>query len=91
MGGGRGARTVAVVRPGRGRLTYAPPRFAFTPHITLSFYRQLSADERRALLALRIDEPAEVTTIECSLSNDPQPAHLLLALPLLGALPRVPS
>ena len=66
-------------------LTYAPPRFAFTPHITLSFYRQLSADERRALLALRIDEPAEVTQIECSLSNDPQPARHLLALPLLGA------
>jgi 2'-5' RNA ligase len=65
-------------------LTYARPRFAFTPHITLSFYRQLSADERRVLLALRIDEAAEVTRIECSLSNDPQPARHLLTLPLLG-------
>ena len=71
-----------IVRSG---LTYARPRFAFTPHITLSFYRQLSADERRALLSLRIEEAAEVTQIECSLSNDPQPARHLLTLPLLGA------
>ena len=68
-------------------LNYQRPRFAFTPHITLSFYRELSSEERRALLALRIDEPAEVTSIECSLSNEPQPARLLLSLPLLG--PRI--
>jgi 2'-5' RNA ligase len=78
-------------RIARSGLTYARPRFAFTPHITLSFYRQLSADERRTLLALRIDEVAEVKRIECSLSNDPQPARLLLSLPLDGALPRTSS
>lgn len=66
-------------------MKYARPRFAFTPHITLSFYRQLAPDERRALLAMRIDEPAVITRLECSLSNDPQPARLLLTLPLLGA------
>src|SRR5687767_4981515 len=65
-------------RIARSGLTYAKPRFAFTPHITLSFYRQLSADERRAALAIRVDEPVEVTRIECSLSNDPQPARHLL-------------
>ena len=69
----------------RSGLTYAPPRFAFTPHITLSFYRQLSADERRALLSFRVEESVEVTEIECSLSNDPQPATHLLTLPLRGA------
>jgi 2'-5' RNA ligase len=68
----------------RSGLTYAPPRFAFTPHITLSFYRELSNDERRALLSMRIDEPAVVTSLECSLSNEPQPARLLLRVPLLG-------
>lgn len=71
-------------RIARSGLTYARPRFAFTPHITLSFYRQLSADERRALLATRIEGNAEVTRIECSLSNDPQPARHLLTLPLEG-------
>jgi 2'-5' RNA ligase len=68
-------------------LTYARPRFAFTPHITLSFYRQLSPEERRALLALRVDDVLEVTRIECSLSNDPQPPRHLLTLPLSGARP----
>jgi 2'-5' RNA ligase len=71
-------------RIARSGLTYAPPRFAFTPHITLSFYRQLSPEERRAVLAVRIDGPVEVTQIECSLSNDPQPARHLLTLPLAG-------
>lgn len=66
-------------------LTYAPPRFAFTPHITLSFYRQLSAEERRTLLSFRVEEAAEITEVECSLSNDPQPAKHLLTLPLGGA------
>ena len=67
-------------------LTYARPRFAFTPHITLSFYRQLEPGERRALLAMRAKEAAHVAEIECSLSNDPQPAHHLLTLQLQGAL-----
>jgi 2'-5' RNA ligase len=71
-------------RIARSGLRYAAPRFAFTPHITLSFYRQLSPEERRALLALRIEGPVEVTQIECSLSNDPQPARHLLTLPLTG-------
>jgi 2'-5' RNA ligase len=66
----------------RSGVTYARPRFAFTPHITLSFYRELDAAERRALLSFRVNEPVEVTEIECSLSNDPQPARHLLTLPL---------
>lgn len=70
-----------IVRSG---LKHAPPRFAFTPHITLSFYRELTPDERRAVLAVRVTEPARLTEIECSLSNDPQPARELLRLPLLG-------
>jgi 2'-5' RNA ligase len=65
-------------------LTYASPRFAFTPHITLSFYRQLTPEERRELLSFKVNEPAQVTEIECSLSNDPQPARHLLTLPLQG-------
>ena len=71
-------------RIARSGLEYAPPRFAFTPHITLSFYRQLSPDERRAVLSVRAREPALVTEIQCSLSNDPQPAKHLLTLPLAG-------
>jgi 2'-5' RNA ligase len=66
-------------------VTHARPRFAFTPHITLSFYRELDAAERRALLSFRVDGPVEITEIECSLSDDPQPARHLLTLPLTGS------
>ena len=69
-------------------VTYARPRFAFTPHITLSFYRELNAAERRTLLSFHIDEPLRITEIECSLSNDPQPARHLLTLPLTAPLIR---
>ena len=76
-------------RIAKSGLTYSPPRFAFTPHITLSFYRQLSAQERRAALSVRITEPALVSEIQCSLSNDPQPARHLLTLPLTGSTTRI--
>ena len=72
-------------------VTYARPRFAFTPHITLSFYRELDAAQRRALLSFRIDEAVRITEIECSLSNDPQPARRLLTVSLTGTpSPRSP-
>jgi 2'-5' RNA ligase len=74
-------------RIARSGLTYSPPRFAFTPHVTLSFYRQLSPEERRAALSVRLTEPVLVTEIHCSLSNDPQPARHLLTLPLTGSKP----
>jgi 2'-5' RNA ligase len=73
-------------RIARSGLTYARPRFAFTPHITLSFYRQLAPVDQRALLAMRVNEPAHITEIECSLSNDPQPARHLVTLKLQGTL-----
>lgn len=39
-------------------LAYAPPRFAFTPHVTLSFYPEHPPARVRALLGTRIDGPA---------------------------------
>lgn len=45
-------------------LPAAPPRFAFTPHVTLSFYREQPREALRELLSLRVTEPAEVTTIQ---------------------------
>ena len=43
----------------RSGLTYQQPRFTFTPHVTLSFFRELTPQDSRALLALR--EPGPVT------------------------------
>lgn len=44
-------------------LTFERPRFTFTPHVTLSFFRELSADEVKALLALRITKPVTIDRI----------------------------
>ena len=40
-------------------LPASPPRFAFTPHVTVSFYPELPRERMRALLAERVAEPAE--------------------------------
>lgn len=44
-------------------LPAAPPRFAFTPHCTLSLYREHSKERMRQLLAARVDAPAEMQTL----------------------------
>jgi 2'-5' RNA ligase len=63
-------------------LRAAAPRFYFTPHATLSLYREQSRDAMRALLAMRFDEPATIDTIECYLTRDTGVTKKLLALSL---------
>ncbi|MGQ0648384.1 MAG: 2'-5' RNA ligase family protein [Gemmatimonadaceae bacterium] len=63
-------------------LPFARPRFSFTPHITLSFYRTLEPRDARQLLALRIDEPVVVDALRCSLTNEPLPPRTLIELQL---------
>jgi 2'-5' RNA ligase len=63
-------------------LRAAAPRFYFTPHATLSLYREQSRDAMRALLAMRFDEPATIDSIECFLTRDTGITKKLLALQL---------
>src|SRR3954470_14691512 len=44
-------------------IPFARPRFAFTPHCTLSFYPELSREKLRDILAIRIDEPVVIDRI----------------------------
>lgn len=44
-------------------LPFAPPRFAFTPHVTLSFYPELTPQRGRDLLVERVTEPARFESI----------------------------
>ena len=60
------------------------PRFYFTPHATLSLYREQPKDAMRALLAMRFDEPATIDTIECHLTKDTGESRELLVLGLHG-------
>jgi 2'-5' RNA ligase len=41
-------------------LTSSQPRFAFTPHVTLSFYREQPRGRLRDLLSQRVSAPAEI-------------------------------
>lgn len=65
-------------------LSFQPARHAFTPHVTLSFFRTLTPQQRRELLAVRIAEPLVVDHIRCSLTDEPLPPRPLFELPLAG-------
>ncbi len=65
-------------------LAYEQPRFTFTPHVTLSFFRELSDAEVKELLAIRIREPIIVDRISAHRTNNIVNSTKLLELPLQG-------
>jgi 2'-5' RNA ligase len=65
-------------------LRAAAPRFFFTPHVTLSLYRELPEETRKQLLAERFDEPVTIDSIEAHLTRDTGESRHLLTLPLGG-------
>jgi 2'-5' RNA ligase len=60
------------------------PRFAFTPHCTLSFYPELSREKLRSLLATRIDEPVTIGSIAAYKTVTISRSESILELPLTG-------
>ena len=58
-----------------------PPRFFFTPHVTLSLYREQPRAALASLLAERFDEPVTIDAIECHLTRDTGETRHLLTLP----------
>lgn len=66
-------------------LAYEQPRFTFTPHVTLSFFRELSPDEVRALLAVRVTEPVTIDRISAHRTVSIVNTKKLLELPLGGS------
>jgi 2'-5' RNA ligase len=65
-------------------LRAAPPRFFFTPHVTLNLYRELPRDELTRLLAERFETPVTIDRLEAHLTRDTGESKLLLTLPLTG-------
>jgi 2'-5' RNA ligase len=65
-------------------LPYAPPRFAFTPHCTLSFYPELTRRRAAELLAFRMEEVAEISTLEAHYMGRDRRGRKLLGLDLRG-------
>ncbi len=59
-------------------LVFGPVRFTFTPHVTLNLYRTLTADARRALLAVDLAEPAHLDRLTLSVADEAgRPATML--------------
>jgi 2'-5' RNA ligase len=65
-------------------IPYARPRFAFTPHCTLSFYPQLSREKLRDLLAIRVDEPVVIDRIAAFKAVTVTRTEQILELSLTG-------
>jgi 2'-5' RNA ligase len=63
-------------------LRAAAPRFYFTPHVTLSLYRELPRESLLALLREKFDEPVVIDRIEAHLTYDTGESKKLLTLPL---------
>ena len=65
-------------------LPHERPRFAFSPHATLSLYRDLTPATERKLLAVRIDDPVVIDRFTVTETRDPSPPRTLLELVLRG-------
>ncbi len=63
-------------------LRMLPPRFFFTPHVTLSLYRELPREALLTLLSERFPEPIVVDRMDCYLTKDTGETRHLLTLPL---------
>ena len=63
-------------------LLFEQPRFTFTPHVTLSFFRELTPDDARALLALRVEEPVTIDHIAAYRTVDITNSKKILELSL---------
>jgi 2'-5' RNA ligase len=63
-------------------LRASPPRFFFTPHVTINLYRELPRTALTELVAERFHEPVTIDSIQCHLTRDTGETRHLLTLPL---------
>lgn len=63
-------------------LKYERPRFTFTPHVTLSFFKTLEPARLKELLALRVKDPIVVDRISAHRTVNGISTEKVLELPL---------
>lgn len=66
-------------------LRYEPPRFTFTPHVTLSFYPELTRERLRELTRVRFNDPVLIDSIQAYRAVNLTTTIKVLDLPLIGA------
>ena len=69
-------------------LRAAAPRFFYTPHVTISLYREQTPEALKQLMALRFDEPVVIDSIEVDLTRDTGESKELVRLQLDGPTTR---
>lgn len=65
-------------------LPFAAPKFAFTPHCTVHFFRTMTDATWQRARRFRVRAPIRVERLQAYLARDPQPPRLLCDVPLLG-------
>jgi 2'-5' RNA ligase len=65
-------------------LRFESPRFAFSPHCTISFYPTLTPEMERRLMAVRVNDPVVLDRLQVFYTPFPQPTRLILELALSG-------
>ncbi|NUQ21651.1 MAG: hypothetical protein HOQ09_11900, partial [Gemmatimonadaceae bacterium] len=71
------------VRLATSGLKFEQAKFTFTPHVTISFYPELTRERARELLALWVDDEIVIDRLEAWRTREPQ-AAVKLASVLLG-------
>jgi 2'-5' RNA ligase len=69
----------------RSGLPHERPRFTFTPHVTLSFFKTLDPKQVQELLALRVQDPITVDRISAHRTVNTVRTEKILELPLSAA------
>ena len=69
----------------RSGLKYEQPRFTFTPHVTLNFFRELPPSEVKELLSVRVEEPFVIDRISAHRTTDQVTSKKILQLTLTGS------
>lgn len=67
------------------RIVAERARFTFTPHCTLSFYRELPERELRELLGFRVEERVTIEAVQIYRATGPAGTQRLFEVPLSGA------
>jgi len=66
-------------------LSHERPRYTFTPHVTLSFYPELSRDSLRELTRFRVNDPVRIDRIQAYRALDLTRTIKVVDLPLGAA------
>jgi 2'-5' RNA ligase len=75
-------------RLGRSGLRFEQAKFTFTPHVTLSFYPELTKERAKELLAIRVDDEILIDRLEAWRTREPSAPVLVASVRLGKALDR---